>query len=132
RAVEPVGAALHRRAAPRGGRSGDVARVRDRPQDAHRRHPGGRGLGGVPMTSDAVRAFPFDAVVGQADAKLALRLAAADPLIGGVLLRGQKGSAKTTLARWLAALLGGAPIVDLPLGATEDRVVGTLDTRAAL
>ncbi len=78
------------------------------------------------------RAFPFDAVVGQDDAKLALRLAALDPLIGGVLLRGQKGSAKTTLARGLAALLGDAPFVDLPLGATEDRVVGTLDTRAAL
>ncbi len=77
-------------------------------------------------------AFPFDAVVGQDDAKLALRLAARDPLIGGVLLRGQKGSAKTTLARGLAAVLGGAPFVDLPLGATEDRVVGTLDTRAAL
>lgn len=76
--------------------------------------------------------FPFDAVVGQDDSKLALRLAARDPLIGGVLLRGQKGSAKTTLARGLAALLGDAPFVDLPLGATEDRVVGTLDTRAAL
>ena len=76
--------------------------------------------------------FPFDAVVGQDDAKLALRLAAADPRIGGVLLRGQKGSAKTTLARGLAAQLRGAPFVELPLGATEDRVVGTLDTHAAL
>ncbi len=79
-----------------------------------------------------MNAFPFDAVVGQDDAKLALRLAAADPLIGGVLLRGQKGSAKTTLARGLAGLLGDAPFVELPLGATEDRVVGTLDTHAAL
>ncbi|MEM9745495.1 MAG: ATP-binding protein [Actinomycetota bacterium] len=77
-------------------------------------------------------AFPFDAVVGHDDAKLALRLAALDPLIGGVLLRGQKGSAKTTLARGLAAELGDAPFAELPLGATEDRVVGTLDTRAAL
>ncbi len=76
--------------------------------------------------------FPFDAVVGQDDAKLALRLAAVDPRIGGVLLRGQKGSAKTTLARGLAAQLQGAPFVELPLGATEDRVVGTLDTHAAL
>ncbi|MEM9037195.1 MAG: ATP-binding protein, partial [Actinomycetota bacterium] len=76
--------------------------------------------------------FPFDAVVGHDDAKLALRLAALDPLIGGVLLRGQKGSAKTTLARGLAAQLGDAPFVELPLGASEDRVVGTLDTRAAL
>lgn len=78
------------------------------------------------------RTFPFDGVVGHDDGKLALRLAALDPLIGGVLLRGQKGSAKTTLARGLAAELGDAPFVELPLGATEDRVVGTLDTRAAL
>jgi magnesium chelatase subunit D len=77
--------------------------------------------------------FPFSAVVGHDDAKLALLLAAIDPAIGGVLLRGQKGSAKTTLARGLAALLpGDAPFVDLPLGATEDRVVGTLDLGAVL
>jgi magnesium chelatase subunit D len=76
--------------------------------------------------------FPFDAVVGQDDAKLALRLAATEPRIGGVLLRGEKGSAKTTLARGLAAQLGGAPFVELPLGATEDRVIGSLDAHAAL
>ncbi|HEY2812408.1 MAG TPA: ATP-binding protein [Acidimicrobiales bacterium] len=76
--------------------------------------------------------FPFDAVVGQEDAKLALRLAAVDPRIGGVLLRGEKGSAKTTLVRGFAVLLGDVPFVELPLGATEDRVVGSLDTRAAL
>jgi magnesium chelatase subunit D len=77
--------------------------------------------------------FPFSAVVGQDDAKLALLLAAVDPAIGGVLLRGQKGSAKTTLARGLAALVpGDAPFVDLPLGATEDRLIGTLDLGAVL
>jgi magnesium chelatase subunit D len=77
--------------------------------------------------------FPFSAVVGQDDAKLALLLAAVDPHIGGVLLRGAKGSAKTTLARGLAGLLGdGAPFVELPLGATEDRVIGSLDLAAAL
>jgi magnesium chelatase subunit D len=77
--------------------------------------------------------FPFSRVVGQDDAKLALVLAAVDPLIGGVLLRGQKGSAKTTLARALAGLLPGtAPFVDLPLGATEDRLIGTVDLGAAL
>ena len=55
------------------------------------------------------------------------------PAIGGVLLRGQKGAAKTTLARGLARLLPGeAPFAELPLGATEDRVVGTLDLAAAL
>ncbi len=77
--------------------------------------------------------FPFSAVVGQDEAKLALLLAAAEPAIGGVLLRGQKGSAKTTLARGLAALLpGDAPFVELPVGATEDRVVGSIDLAAAL
>ncbi|MGH9223472.1 MAG: ATP-binding protein, partial [Acidimicrobiales bacterium] len=77
--------------------------------------------------------FPFSAVVGQADAQLALLLAAIDPAIGGVLLRGEKGSAKSTLARGLAALLpDGAPFVELPIGATEDRVVGGLDVGAAL
>jgi magnesium chelatase subunit D len=75
-----------------------------------------------------VNALPFSGVVGQDDAKLALLLAAAEPRLGGVLLRGQKGSAKTTLARGLARLLpGDAPFVELPLGATEDRVLGSLD-----
>ena len=77
--------------------------------------------------------LPFSAVVGQEDAKLALLLNAVDPRIGGVLLRGDKGSAKSTLARGLAALLpGSASFVELPLGATEDRVVGTLDLATAL
>lgn len=77
--------------------------------------------------------FPFVAVVGHDDVKLALILNAIDPHIGGVLLRGQKGSAKSTLARGLAALLpGAAPFVDLPVGATDDRLVGTLDLEAAL
>jgi magnesium chelatase subunit D len=79
-----------------------------------------------------MRAFPFHDVIDQDDAKLALILVAVDPRIGGVLLRGHKGSAKTTLARGLAGLLDGAPFVELPLGATEDRLVGTLDTAAAL
>ncbi|HET6954328.1 MAG TPA: ATP-binding protein [Acidimicrobiales bacterium] len=77
--------------------------------------------------------FPFSAVVGQDEARLALLLAAVDPGIGGVLLRGDKGAAKSTLARGLAGMLpGGAPFVELPLGATEDRVLGTLDIKAAL
>ena len=77
--------------------------------------------------------FPFTAVVGQDEAKLALLLNALDPKIGGVLLRGEKGSAKSTLARGLASLLPGeAPFVELPVGATEDRVVGTLDIEGAL
>ena len=77
--------------------------------------------------------FPFTAVVGHDEAKLALLLNAVDPSIGGVLMRGHKGSAKTTLARGLAALLpDGGPFVELPIGATEDRLVGTIDLRAAL
>ena len=77
--------------------------------------------------------FPFSAVVGQGEARLALLLAAVDPGIGGVLLRGDKGAAKSTLARGLAGMLpGGAPFIELPLGATEDRVLGTLDLKAAL
>ncbi len=88
------------------------------------------------MTSGSApgdRRFPFAAVVGQDDAKLALQLLAVDPGIGGVLLRGEKGSAKTTLARGLADLLPGeAPFVDLPLGATEDRLIGTIDVAALL
>ncbi len=78
------------------------------------------------------RPFPFSALVGLEDLQLALVLAALDHRIGGVLLRGEKGSAKTTAARGLASLLGGAPFVELPLGATEDRVVGSFDVRAAL
>ncbi|MEM7338810.1 MAG: VWA domain-containing protein [Actinomycetota bacterium] len=77
--------------------------------------------------------FPFAAVVGQHEAKLALQLLTVDPGIGGVLLRGDKGSAKTTLARGLADLLPGtAPFVELPLGATEDRLIGTIDVATML
>jgi magnesium chelatase subunit D len=77
--------------------------------------------------------FPFSAVVGHEDLRMALLLCAVDPAIGGVLLRGQKGSAKTTLARGLATLLSGeAPFVELPIGASEDRLVGSIDLRAAL
>jgi len=77
--------------------------------------------------------LPFSAVVGQADAKLALLLATIEPALGGVLLRGDKGSAKTTLARSLAGLLPhGAPFVECPLSATEDRLIGTIDIAAVL
>ena len=77
--------------------------------------------------------FPFSAVVGQDDVKLALLLNAIDRRIGGVLLRGDKGSAKSTLARALAALLSkDSPFVELPVSATEDRVVGSLDLESAL
>ena len=109
--------------------------------------------------------FPFSAIVGQADMKLALLLAAVDRTLGGVMVFGDRGSGKTTAVRGLAALLPAlpviagcrfncepdspspacdgvcrhegpgqtpAPVVDLPLGATEDRVVGALDLEKAL
>lgn len=76
--------------------------------------------------------YPLAAVVGAERLKLALYLAAIDPKIGGVLIEGPRGMAKSTLARGLADLLDGAPFVTLPLGASEDRVAGTLDLDAAL
>jgi magnesium chelatase subunit D len=75
--------------------------------------------------------FPFSAVLGQERLKLALLLCAVDPSIGGVLVRGPRGVAKTTLARGFAELLPGR-FVELPLGATEERVTGTLDLESAL
>jgi magnesium chelatase subunit I len=115
--------------------------------------------------------FPFTAIVGQDEMKLALTLAAIDASIGGVLLFGDRGTGKSTAVRALAALLpemeavagcpyhsdpasdasacvpdcpvcgagkprvaemAPVPVVDLPLGATEDRVVGALDLELAL
>lgn len=108
--------------------------------------------------------FPFSAIVGQAEMKLALLLVAVDPSIGGVMVFGDRGTGKSTAARALAALLppisvvegcryqcrpeeagscpdpctskrsrkAAVPFVDLPLGATEDRVVGAVDLERAL
>src|SRR4051794_25670726 len=117
------GRVAHRRPHPDPGRTAGLA-----PRPALARRP----ARGAPMGLSTPR-FPLPAVVGHDEAKLALVLAAVTPEIGGVLLRGQKGAAKTTLARGLARLLPGeAPFAELPLGATEDRVVGTLDLAAAL
>ena len=76
--------------------------------------------------------FPLAAVVGADALKLALCLTAIDPKIGGVLIEGPRGMAKSTLARGLADLLASGQFVTLPLGATEERLVGTLDLDAAL
>lgn len=115
--------------------------------------------------------FPFTAIVGQEKMKRALILNAVSPQIGGVLIRGERGTAKSTASRALAALLPdievvsgsrfnddperpsewsdetGAryantdhitietrqtPFIDLPVSATEDRVVGTLDIEKAI
>ncbi|MFL9925968.1 putative cobaltochelatase [Herbaspirillum lusitanum] len=116
--------------------------------------------------ADATPVFPFSAIVGQPLLKSALLLCAVDPGIGGVLIRGDKGTAKSTAARGLAQVLpaiarvpgcafnclpgkpaaaceichpqqpaahpAAVPFVTLPLGATEDRVLGTLDLQRAL
>ena len=118
-----------------------------------------------------VTIFPFTALVGQERMRRALILNAVNPRIGGVLIRGERGTAKSTAARALAALLpkvevvtgcrfgcdpktplswcteckeraGGAdtlpgewkvtPFINLPVSATEDRVVGTLDIEKAI
>ena len=77
--------------------------------------------------------LPFTAIVGQEPMKLALLLSAVNPRLGGVLICGERGTAKSTAARALAALLpGSAPFVDLPIGATEDRVIGSFDLEAAV
>ena len=113
------------------------------------------------MTSD----YPFSAIVGQNTMKQSLILTAIDPLIGGVLVFGERGTGKSTIVRSLTALLPeiksikgcpynceilnkscphcseifvnkiekkSTPIIDLPLGSTEDRVVGSLNLEVAL
>src|ERR687891_483393 len=87
-----------------------------RPQPARSRGPGGAVvMKGEARRVDPARRFPFSAVVGLEEARLALLLGAIDPAIGGVLLRGPQGSARSTLARGLAGLLPGH-LVDLLLG----------------
>jgi len=108
--------------------------------------------------------FPFSAIVGQDDMKMAMILTAIDPSIGGVLVFGDRGTGKSTAVRALSALLPQikrvegcpvnsqrakdvpvwadlkkkkvssalTPVVDLPLGVTEDRVTGALDIEKAL
>jgi magnesium chelatase subunit D len=78
-----------------------------------------------------VKPYPFSAIVGQDQLRLALLLCAVRPEIGGALIRGEKGTAKSTAVRGLAALLG-AGLVEMPLGATEDRVIGSLDLQRVL
>ncbi|WP_102143460.1 magnesium chelatase subunit D family protein [Mycobacterium hubeiense] len=80
--------------------------------------------------------YPFSAIVGHDRLRLALVLCAVRPEIGGVLIRGEKGTAKSTAVRGLAAVLSAvdddAALVELPIGATEDRVVGSLDLQKVL
>jgi magnesium chelatase subunit I len=85
------------------------------------------------MNSAARRpVFPFAALIGQAPLQQALLLAAIDPALGGVLVTGPRGTAKSTAARALAELLPEGELVNLPLGASEDRLIGTLDIETVL
>jgi len=81
--------------------------------------------------------YPFAAIVGQEKLKMALLLCAVNPAIGGILIQGDKGTAKSTAARALAEVMpaieqGKVPFITLPLGATEERVIGSLDLEAVL
>jgi magnesium chelatase subunit I len=71
--------------------------------------------------------YPLSALIGQEPLRQALLLAAVDPGIGGVLVSGPRGTAKSTAARALVELLPDGRFVTLPLGASEERLVGTLD-----
>jgi Mg-chelatase subunit ChlI len=86
------------------------------------------------MQSADVQHYPFSAVIGQSDLKTALLLIAIEPKLGGLLISGTRGSAKSTLARGLADLLHQqhAPFVNLPLGITEDRLLGSLNLEKIL
>lgn len=85
-----------------------------------------------------MKPYPFSAIVGHDQLRLALLLCAVRPEIGGALIRGEKGTAKSTAVRALAALLAaangseGTGLVEMPLGATEDRVIGSLDLQRVL
>ena len=106
----------------------------------------GRHAVAAPASTAAIPArYPFSAVVGQERLKLALILCAVSPGIGGVLIRGEKGTAKSTIVRGLGPLIAhegsahegvsassAGRVVELPIGATEDRVVGSLDLTAVL
>ncbi|CAN5556112.1 magnesium chelatase subunit D family protein [soil metagenome] len=91
------------------------------------------------MSATGPAQYPFSAIVGHDQLRLALVLCAVRPEIGGVLIRGEKGTAKSTAVRGLATILAAIDedgesgrLVELPIGATEDRVIGSLDLQKVL
>ena len=76
--------------------------------------------------------FPFSAIIGQQRLKSALLLIAIDAKIGGLLISGPRGSAKSTVVRSLAWLNQEQPFVTVPLAASEEMVIGSLDLEKAL
>lgn len=76
--------------------------------------------------------YPFTAVVGQEKIKKALILNIINPSIGGVLISGEKGTAKSTLVRGLAEVINNMKVINLPLNITEDRLLGTIDIEKAI
>lgn len=78
------------------------------------------------------RYYPFSAIVDQDELKLALILNLINPKIGGVLLSGEKGTAKSTIVRSIEQLCPDIKVITLPLNATEEQVIGTIDIESAL
>lgn len=95
--------------------------------------PSASSLGSVDMSKGVI---PFPALVGLDQAQHALMLLAVDPLLGGVVLGAGAGTGKSSLMRGFAELVVGLPhcahLVEVPLGVTEDRLLGGLDLEATL
>lgn len=83
-------------------------------------------------TTSTPRYYPFSAIVGQEKMKRALLINLIDPSLGGVLILGEKGTAKSTIVRALSQLLEGLSVVELPIGTTEDKLIGSIDVEQAL